>query len=258
MIDECAQATEPSCWIPLQYARKVVFAGDHKQLEPTIKSIEASKQGLSNTLFEQVITKYPDTSKMLKIQYRMNENIMKWSSEAMYGNELVAAPEVAHHLLSDNEELKIADSDDPDTEDLQLFLTNSLYIIDTSYCKMYESVEADTSSKYNMGEASLVAVMVEKLKSLGIRDSDIGVITPYNAQAIMIRKSLRATATGASRSFCEVSTVDGFQGREKEVIIISMVRSNLHGEVGFLRNERRMNVAVTRARKLCILIGDVD
>ncbi|CAI2381697.1 unnamed protein product [Moneuplotes crassus] len=258
VIDECAQATEPSCWIPIQYAKKVVFAGDHKQLEPTIKSMEAAKEGLSNTLFEQMINKYPEASKMLTIQYRMNEKIMKWSSEAMYGNELVAAPEVADHLLSDNEELKLPENPDCDTEELKTFLENPLYLIDTSYCKMYESVEEDSGSKSNIGEGSLIKVMVERLKLLGLNDSQIGVITPYNAQANLIRKALREEPSKNKKSFCEVSTVDGFQGREKDVIIISMVRSNLHGEVGFLRNERRMNVAVTRARKLCILIGDTD
>jgi ATP-dependent RNA/DNA helicase IGHMBP2 len=254
VIDECAQATEPSWWIPLQYAKKAIFAGDHKQLEPTIKSIEASKNGLSYTLFEQVITLYPEVSKMLKIQYRMNERIMQWSSESMYNNELLAAPGVATHRLCDSEEYKIPT--DWEDDDLHRFLEDSLFIIDTSYCKMFESVEMDTNSKYNVGEASLVAVVVGKLKLLGIRDWDIGIITPYNAQAIVIRKALREK--NQTKIFWEVSTVDGFQGREKEVIIISMVRSNFHGEVGFLTNERRMNVAVTRARKLWILIGDTD
>ena len=261
VIDESAQATEPSCWIPLQYAKKVVFAGDHKQLEPTIKSIEAAEKGLSNTLFEQMINKYPQTSKMLTIQYRMNQNIMKWSSEAMYGNELTAAPEVATHLLSDSEELKVPEDIENskiDPEELQAYLDNSIYLIDSSYCKMYESVETDTRSKSNIGEASLIKVVIGNLKLLGLKDSEIGVITPYNAQANVIRKALREEPVKNSKCFCEVSTVDGFQGREKEVIVISMVRSNLHGEVGFLRNERRMNVAITRARKLCILIGDVD
>ena len=132
---------------------------------------------------------------------------------------------------------------------------------------MYESVDLESSSKYNIGEASLIVVILEKLKIigtfthtyqpninniiiLGLKDADIGIITPYNAQATLIRKSLRENdSEGTNKSFCEVSTVDGFQGREKEVIIISMVRSNFKGEVGFLSNERRMNVAVTRARK---------
>ena len=258
VIDEWAQATEPSCWIPIQYAKKVVFAGDHKQLEPTIKSIEAAKQGLSNTLFEQMINKYPGSSTMLTIQYRMNESIMKWSSEAMYKNELTAAPWVSGHLLSDNEELKVPEMPDIDSEEFRAYLTNPLFLIDTSCWKMYESVESDTSSKFNLGEASLVRVIVEQLKMLGLKDSEIGVITPYNAQASLIRKSLRDDPAKNSKSFWEVSTVDGFQGREKEAIIISMVRSNLKGEVGFLKNERRMNVAVTRARKLCVLIGDCD
>lgn len=234
-----------------------MFAGDHKQLEPTIKSEEASRKGLSMTLFEQVITKYPNVSKMLKIQYRMNEDIMKWSSESMYNNELIAAPEVAHHLLSDSDQYRVP-SENGDDEDYAKFLANSLFMVDTSYCKMFEGVQEDSGSKFNLGEASLVGVLVEKLKALGIQDADIGVITPYSAQASVIRKTLREDSAELQRSFCEVSTVDGFQGREKEVIVISMVRSNLYGEVGFLKNERRMNVAVTRARKLCILIGDAQ
>ena len=189
----------------------------------------------------------------------MNVGIMKWSSECMYSGELIAAEEVKHHLLSDNPECKIPVSiEGEDLSHLKSLISNCLYIIDTSFCKMYESVESDTSSKYNIGEASLVRVVLEDLKRLGIKDDDIGVVTPYNAQATLIRRDLRSPELGRPKIKCEVSTVDGFQGREKEVIVISMVRSNVKGEVGFLRNERRMNVAVTRARKLWVLISDVE
>lgn len=123
---------------------------------------------------------------------------------------------------------------------------------------MYESVDSDSNSKYNVGEASLIVVILDQLRALGVKDIDIGIITPYNAQAIIIRKLLRENSESSEsshkKSYVEVSTVDGFQGREKEVIIVSMVRSNLHGEVGFLKNERRMNVAITRARRLAVLI----
>ena len=177
----------------------------------------------------------------------------------MYNGELIAAEEVKHHLLIDNKECKIPEATTgEDLDHFKALLSHCLYLIDTSYWKMYESVEADTSSKYNIGEASLVRVVLEDLKRLGISDDDIGVVTPYNAQATLIRRTLRSPELGRPKIKWEVSTVDGFQGREKEVIIISMVRSNVHGEVGFLRNERRMNVAVTRARKLCVLIGDVE
>ena len=186
----------------------------------------------------------------------------------MYNNELIAAESVANHLLSDDDLYKLPDKESMYYEECKLLMSNPWYMIDTSYCKMYESVDLESSSKYNIGEASLIVVILEKLKIigtfthtyqpninniiiLGLKDADIGIITPYNAQATLIRKSLRENdGEGTNKSFCEVSTVDGFQGREKEVIIISMVRSNFKGEVGFLSNERRMNVAVTRARKV--------
>lgn len=243
----------------MQYAEKVVFAGDHMQLAPLIKSKTAAKLGLSDTLFEQVIRHSPKLVRMLKIQHRMNENIMFWSSECMYKGELVAAPSVADQLLGDSANYKVPKGKEMNTlefEDQRCFLSESLFCIDTSSCNLYESEISDSFSKYNIGEAGLVKLTVNKLKRLGMKDDDIGVITPYRAQVNIIRKFLTDDEKWSKRSYCDVSTVDGFQGREKEVIIISMVRSNDNYSVGFLSDERRLNVAITRAMKLCIIIGD--
>ena len=177
---------------------------------------------------------------MLVEQYRMNSAIMQWSSQFMYDGRLVAHESVANHSVSD----LVKDSD-----------MEPLMLIDTAGCLMHESVEDSqtgiTESKSNFGEADLVLQVISELKQQGMAEAAIGVISPYSAQVSEIRRQLKLT-----ESKIEVSTVDGFQGREKEVIIISMVRSNPRGEIGFLSNEKRMNVAVTRAKRLCVLIGD--
>lgn len=255
IIDECAQATEPQSWIPLQFAKKAIFAGDHKQLEPVVKSKKAALAGLDITLFEQIMNRYPEVSKMLKIQHRMNKNIMNWSSGTMYNNQLKAAPEVEDHLLCDTPSYKVPSYLTNDG-DYNLFLFNSLFYIDSNTGIKQEDQDPRTGSKFNMSEVNLVTVIVNKLRMLGVKDTDIGVITPYTAQTNRIKIQLHDKSFENDQPHLEIKTVDGFQGREKEVIIISMVRSNTDGKVGFLSNERRMNVAITRARKLCILIGD--
>jgi len=254
IIDECAQATEPDTWIPLQFAKKAVFAGDHKQLEPVVKSKKAAALGLAITLFEQIMYQFPSVSKMLLVQHRMNKQIMTWSSGTMYNDKLIAAPEVKYHLLGDSDHYKIPEG--TDDEDYELFLYNSLIYIDSNTGVQQEEKDPRTKSKYNMSEIQLVTVIVNKLRKLGIKDTDIGVITPYKAQTNRIKVQLHDQTFDNDEPHLEIKTVDGFQGREKEVIIISMVRSNENGNVGFLSNKRRMNVAITRARKLCILIGD--
>nr|CAG4712081.1 unnamed protein product [Naegleria fowleri] len=251
IIDEAAQAIEMSCWIALLKGKRCVLAGDHFQLPPTVLSPEAQKQGLEVTLFERMYFRYKENiSRMLNVQYRMNEEIMNWSSNEFYEGKLIAHDSVKSHLLCD---LEGASQDEAET-------LTPLFMIDTANCDMEESqVDAEESteshiskSKMNTFEVDLVEKylrhLVEKCK---ISESLIGVITPYSAQV----QALRAKISDEF-PFVETSTVDGFQGREKEVIIICTVRSNKNGDVGFLSEERRMNVAVTRARRQVCIIGD--
>ena len=242
VIDEAAQATEPACWGALLRGKRCVLAGDHLQLPPTIISKEASKQGLSLTLFERLHKMWGSRiSKMLVTQYRMNKVIMEWSSREMYQGALQADIAIASQSLSDLQEFKCGDYP-------------ILVFIDTAGCEMEERREEDGDSLYNKEEANIVMNYIQQLSSSGIKLSDIGVVTPYSAQVTLLR-SMKTEIYGTE---LEVSTVDGFQGREKEVIIISMVRSNSNSDVGFLSDSRRMNVAVTRAKKHCVLIGDSE
>lgn len=185
---------------------------------------------------------------MLTVQYRMNEAIMHWSSESMYDNKLLAHSSVAKHLLSDSPDLGVPNScGDFEKEDLTYYLTHPIHLIDTSGAYMFESVEAVTKSKSNHGEAMIVVSLLLSLQKIGIKKSQVGVITPYNAQVSLIRKYVNQTFDEGLEY--EINTVDGFQGSERDIIIISMVRANRNNQLGFLENNRRMNVAVTRARK---------
>lgn len=240
VIDEAAQAIEPSCWSALIRGRRCVLGGDHLQLTPTIVSDKASNQGLSVTLFERLRQMWGDhITQTLLTQYRMNEKIMKWSSVELYEDRIQAHASVAHRQLD---------------EPLVRESFPVLAFIDTAGCDMEETKEEDSESLKNTGEADIVMAYVEKLTAAGMRPADIGVITPYAAQVTLLR-SMRSTDIGSK---LEISTVDGFQGREKEAIVISMVRSNASGEVGFLSDSRRMNVAVTRAKRHCVIIGDSE
>ena len=241
VIDEAAQALEAACWGAVLKGKKTVLAGDHLQLPPTVLSDEAQAKGLSDTLFQRLHDAYGNTiSRMLTVQYRMHADIMTWSSEAMYQGKLTAAESVATHRLRGDGE------NDPPV----------LLLIDTAGCDMEERVEEDGESKENPGEAEVVVEVVRRLVyQHEVPVDEIGVITPYNGQVTLLRE-LRARDDALKN--LEISTVDGFQGREKEAIIISAVRSNTRGEVGFLYDSRRMNVAVTRARKHCCLIIDSD
>lgn len=241
VIDEAAQALEAACWGAVLKGKKTVLAGDHLQLPPTVISDKAQAKGLSDTLFQRLHDMYGDlVARMLTVQYRMHADIMTWSSEAMYQGKLTAAESVATHRLRGDGE------DDPPV----------LLLIDTAGCDMDERVEEDGESKENPDEAAVVMEVVRRLVARhDVAVDDIGVITPYNGQVTVLRE-LRARDDALKN--LEVSTVDGFQGREKEAIIISAVRSNASGEVGFLSDSRRMNVAVTRARKHCCLIIDSD
>jgi ATP-dependent RNA/DNA helicase IGHMBP2 len=241
VIDEAAQAVEAGCWIPLLAARRAVLAGDHLQLPPTILSRRAQKEGLGRTLFERLAEAHGERiTRRLSVQYRMHERIMTWSSEALYGGGIEAHASVRAHLLQELPQVApAADTAAP------------LVFIDTAGCDFEEEREAQGDSRSNPGEARLLEAHVGRLLAAGVRPQEIAVITPYNAQVGLLRASLHPR-----HPELEIASVDGFQGREKEAVVISLVRSNPRGEVGFLADERRLNVAVTRARRHVAIIGD--
>ena len=239
VIDEAAQATEPPCWIPLLRSKRLVLAGDHCQLPPTVICAEAKRQGFDISLMQRLVRQIgPSVARRLTTQYRMNTSIMQFSSDEFYDGELVAAESVQGHLLKDL----------PYVADIHLTQT-SIRFFDTAGSDCEEQAETDGSSHQNRGEAEFVVGQVQELINAGVIPSEIAVITPYAAQARLIREMLNDEAV-------EVDTVDGFQGREKEAVVISLVRSNLKGELGFLSDTRRMNVALTRARRKLIVFGD--
>ena len=241
VVDEAAQALEPACWIPLQKARRVVLAGDHRQLPPTILSLEAARGGLGTTLFDRLMARGGSRwSRLLVTQYRMHRSIMEYPSRELYEGRLRADPAVAGHLLRDL----------PGVEEAEASAA-PLWFVDTAGCGYDEETEAEGESKENAGEAEAAARLVEGLAALGVPPADIGVITPYSAQVRRLRERLASLGPDL-----EVDTVDGFQGREKEALVISLVRSNQRGEVGFLSDVRRVNVAITRARRHLSVIGD--
>jgi len=242
-IDEAGQALEPACWIPLLRSQRVIFAGDHCQLPPTIKSHEAALQGLAKTLFEKGIDKYPELASMLQVQYRMHEAIMEFPSKYFYENKLIAHESVKHEVIRPYE---------PPIE-----------FIDTAGSGFAEKQDPETLSRYNQDEAALLIHQVEKLvESIGSAawlDEEItmGIITPYSAQVDKLQHLAENSAIlEPLHRLISINTVDAFQGQERDVIAISFVRSNEKSEVGFLSDIRRTNVAMTRARKKLILIGD--
>ena len=239
VIDEACQSTEPGCWIPLLRSNRVVLAGDHCQLPPTIVSRKAETEGFGVSLFERLMTLYgPQVSRRLITQYRMHEAIMDFSSMQFYDAELEADSSVQHHLLSDLPGVRAC----PLTEEPIAF-------IDTAGADFEEELEPDGESRRNPREAELVCRNVKELLEYGVPAGDLAVITPYAAQVRFLREKLDLPGL-------EIDSVDGFQGREKEAIVISMVRSNREGELGFLTDVRRMNVALTRARRKLLVIGD--
>ena len=241
VIDEAAQALEAACWIALPRGRRTVLAGDHRQLPPTIHSEAAARGGLARTLFERLIeTPHGATiGRMLTVQYRMHERIMGWSAARLYEGKLQAAATVRHHLLTDL----------PDVTTTE-WTSEPLCFIDTAGCGHDESQGDDEGSKSNPGEAELVVRIVAALREANVPASAIAVVTPYNAQVQLLRSLL------GGEPELEIGTVDGLQGREKEAVIVSLVRSNEHGEVGFLAELRRLNVALTRARRHLTVVGD--
>ena len=239
VIDEACQSVEPGAWIPLLRSDRVVLAGDHCQLPPTILSSEAARAGFDISLMERVVNLYGDkVTKMLDVQYRMHEQIMSFSSDRFYEGQLVGDESVLAHRLCDL----------PDVESNELTESPILFI-DTAGAGWNEKLEAGGLSKMNPSEANLIGHYVNQLAQAGVATEDIGVIAPYAAQARLLRKS-------NAHDSLEIDTVDGFQGREKEAILITLVRSNSIGEIGFLSEPRRMNVALTRARRKLIVIGD--
>ncbi|KAL5810619.1 hypothetical protein ACOSQ4_027187 [Xanthoceras sorbifolium] len=244
IIDEAAQALEIACWIALLKGSRCILAGDHLQLPPTIQSVEAEKKGLGRTLFERLADLYGDeVMAMLTVQYRMHELIMNWSSKELYNTKIKAHASVAAHMLFDLEDVKRSASTEP-----------TLLLIDIAGCDMEEKKDEEDST-LNEGEAEVAMAHAKRLIQSGVQATDIGIITPYAAQVVLL-KMLKSNDNELKNM--EISTVDGFQGREKEAIIISMVRSNSKKEVGFLSDRRRMNVAVTRARRQCCLVCDSE
>lgn len=239
VLDEASQATEPLSWIALSQGRKAVFAGDPLQLPPTLYSKEAADAGLATTLFERLQKKLPAKfSKMLRIQYRMHEKIMTFSSREFYAGKLEADAAVAAHLAKDL----------PEVYDDEL-TRHPVHFVDTVGLDYGESWDEMMESRYNKGEAALAEKLARELMRGGMVPEQIAVLSPYLAQVRRLRKTL-------ADSGVEVGTVDAFQGREKEAVILSLVRSNEKGEVGFLSDTRRLNVALTRARRLLIVLGD--
>ncbi|MDK2886618.1 MAG: hypothetical protein PWP54_1177 [Thermosipho sp. (in: thermotogales)] len=235
VVDEATQSTIPSVLIPLSKGRKFVLAGDHKQLPPTILSEKAKE--LSITLFEILIEKYPYMKELLNIQYRMNEKLMEFPNKEFYDGKLISG--VGNITLKD---LGFSGNDEITSSD------NVLVFVDTKNEKeRFEKQKKDSTSYYNKLEAEIVKKIVEKFLKLGLKKDFIGIITPYDDQVDLI-KSFNLDV--------EVNTVDGFQGREKEVIIISFVRSNTKKELGFLTDLRRLNVSITRSKRKLICIGD--
>lgn len=241
-IDEAAQALEAACWIAIRKAGRVILAGDHCQLPPTVKSIMALKGGLGKTLMERIVENKPETVTLLKMQYRMNEQIMKFSSEWFYNGMVESAPMVSHR--------GILDYDIP------------MMWIDTAECDGKEEFVGENFGRINRAEAEMTLQTLQQyLEKIGkqriLEESiDVGIISPYRAQVQLLRKELRKREFFRPyRHLLTVNTVDGFQGQERDIILISLVRSNDGGDIGFLRDLRRMNVAITRARMKLIILG---
>ena len=250
-IDEAAQALEAACWIPLRRVSRVILAGDHCQLPPTVKSLAALKAGLGVTLMERVTATQPSVVTLLKVQYRMNEAIMRFSSDWFYGGQVKSAPQVKHR--------GILDYDNPflwiDTAPLEEEDDSPVY---------HEQFVGESFGRVNKEEANLtICTLKDYLDKVGKQrfldeQVDVGVISPYRAQVQYLRSLIKATPElKPFRRAITVNTVDGFQGQERDIVLISLVRSNAAGDIGFLKDLRRMNVAITRARMKVIILGDV-
>jgi len=240
VLDEACQSTEPASWLPLLRAGRVVLAGDHCQLPPTVLSAEAADAGLSVSLMERIVGRFGgQIARRLTVQYRMHESIQAFPSAEFYDGELVADSSVASHRLSELPGVTA----EPLTE-------TPVRFIDTAGAGYDEEQEAETASRLNRREAALVAKQVRALLAAGLAAEQVAVITPYRGQVRLLRELLKA------HPVLEIDSVDGFQGREKEAVVVSLVRSNPAGEIGFLADTRRTNVALTRARRALVVVGD--
>ena len=259
-IDEAAQALEAACWIPIRRVSRVIFAGDHCQLPPTIKSFAALKAGLGKTLMERIVDNRPETVTLLKMQYRMNEEIMRFSSDWFYGNQVESAPEVKYRSILDLDIpmtwIDTSEFDEPEKTDIPESPRQPLF---------REEFVGESFGRINKAEAELTLLALESyFKKIGkerILEErlDVGVISPYRAQVQYLRRLFKKREFFKPyRSLISVNTVDGFQGQERDIILISLVRSNNEGQIGFLRDLRRMNVAITRARMKVIILGDAS
>ena len=246
VIDECGQALEAACWLVVPRAPRLLLAGDHLQLPPTIHSRNKEvRKHLSQTMMERLIDRYGvwgnKVAIMLDVQYRMNQRIMKWSSDVFYFSKLYASPSVAEHTLAGLSNVTPI----PGLTDTVLLL------VDTANCDMPEVCPGDSNSFANVGEARVACHIVRLLLGSGLRPDQLGVITTYAKQVELLERNLQKDFHGL-----EIKSVDGFQGREKEVIVLSLVRSNKSKQIGFLVENRRLNVAVTRARRQLVVICD--
>ena len=262
-IDEAAQALEAACWIPMRRVSRVILAGDHCQLPPTVKSFAALKAGLGKTLMERIVENKPEVVTLLKMQYRMNEEIMRFSSDWFYNNQVESAPEVRNR--------SILDFDIPMTWiDTSQFRPTGLPSsgeegsgVEANLFK--EEFVGESFGRINKAEAELTLLALEnyfnKIGKQRVLDEriDVGIISPYRAQVQYLRRQIKQKEFFKPyRSLISVNTVDGFQGQERDVVMISLVRANDEGQIGFLRDLRRMNVAITRARMKIIILGDAS
>lgn len=244
-IDEAAQALEAACWVAIRKADRVVFAGDHCQLPPTIKCIEAARGGLDRTLMQKIAATKPESVSLLKVQYRMNDDIMHFPSLWFYHNELKSAPEVKYRGILDYD--------------------TTLEWYDTEGCEYKEEFIGENFGRINKPEAHMLMEKLEEyIHKIGVarvleERIDFGLISPYKAQVQYLRQLLRrSNFFKPFRQLITINTVDGFQGQERDVILISLVRANEDGQIGFLNDLRRMNVAITRARMKLIILGDAS
>ncbi|MEX0819442.1 MAG: AAA domain-containing protein [Pirellulaceae bacterium] len=239
VVDEACQTTEPTCWIPLSRCERILLAGDHCQLPPTVVSREAIKEGFAVSLFERLVALHGEhASHRLTVQYRMHEQIMDFSSQQFYESSLLADDSVRRHLLHELPEVSHCE-----------MTSSPIEFVDTAGAGYDEELEPDGESRRNPGEAELIRRKVQALLEAGLSAAEIAVIAPYAAQVRLLRELIDVQRL-------EIDTVDGFQGREKEAVLISLVRSNANGEIGFLADVRRMNVALTRARRKLVVVGD--
>ena len=278
-IDEAAQALEAACWIPLRRVTRVVLAGDHCQLPPTVKSIAALKAGLGKTLMERIVETHPEAVTLLKIQYRMNDDIMRFSSNYFYGGQVESAPEVKYRSILDLDtpitwidtaafaapalSTSVPSVSAPSVSAPSAPTSRSTVVSGSAADTFREEFVGESFGRINKGEAELTLLALQyyfnKIGKQRLLDEriDVGIISPYRAQVQYLRRLLmKREFYKPFRRAISVNTVDGFQGQERDIIVISLVRSNDDGQIGFLRDLRRMNVAITRARMKLIILGD--